>query len=134
MMTDRVPKSLKDIMMSLATLNRTENNREIQDRALIDEAADSLSQGSDEIVELLTRKPYSKATLASIFKQYKLRYYLDVVDSIDIEFHDDSQMVLSTIGTYNVHGNMHTVLRCTSYNFYTLYEKVIFCAVTLFES
>ena len=95
---DHVTNTLKDIMISLSTLNRSENNPELEDETLIKEAADSLNEGANEILNLLTRKPYSKATLSAIFERYKLRYYLDITDSIDLEFHDEPQTILSTIG------------------------------------
>lgn len=94
---DLVPKSLKDVIIPSCQLQRDENCRELDDE-IIQEEADKLSQGSDEISTLLVQTTYNAATLSAIFKSYKLKYYLDITDSIDIEFHDDTKRFLTTMG------------------------------------
>ena len=85
-------------MIPMAALERHGN--EIESDEVIETEADSLNQGPDEIAELLVQKPYNKVTLSAIFERYKLKYYLDITDSIDIEFHNDTQEFLTAIGTF----------------------------------
>ncbi|XP_057316387.1 annexin A8-like protein 1 isoform X2 [Hydractinia symbiolongicarpus] len=93
---DLVPKSFKDVIIPSCQLHRDESCRELDDE-IIQKEADKLSQGSDDISALLVQTTYNAATLSAIFKSYKLKYYLDITDSIDIEFHDDTKRFLTTM-------------------------------------
>ena len=64
----------------------------------IQDDVERLSQGSENVIDLLCCQPYSNAQLAVLFEQYKLKYYQDIRETIDIDFHDTAQQCLKTIG------------------------------------
>jgi len=93
-----VTESLRNVMVPLSHLQRNNVNVESMDeQTLIKDDIAHLNEGGDNIVEILTQKPYSTARLAVLFQKYKLEYYLDIKESIELEFHDEAQTCLKTI-------------------------------------
>ena len=86
------------MIISLASLERSEDSGELDESALNDEC-EQLSEGATSIIDVLATKPCSRTQLKSIFDQFKLKYYMDITESIDIEIQDEfTETVLKTIG------------------------------------
>ena len=84
----------------MSSLERNNDSKELEEDVINDECGE-LSQGAGSIVDILSTKPYSLQQLNSIFQQFKSKYYLDITESIDIEFQDEiTETVLKTIGRY----------------------------------
>ena len=94
-MDDTVSQCLKEVMTPLSTLSK----RFYADKSLIEQVADRLSQGGDEMLVILTRKPYSKTTLAAIFQQLKRKHHQEITDIIDAKVvNETTKLVLLSIG------------------------------------
>ena len=86
------------MLISLACLERNEESGEL-DADVLKEECQELSQGAKSIVDVFVTKPYSRNQLKMIFEQFKSKYYMDIIESIEIEFQDEiTEEVLKTIG------------------------------------
>lgn len=90
---------LKSMIMALASLQRADESQEVNEDTIDDECTE-LSQGAKGIVDVLTAKPYNKSQLAAIFKQFKEKFFLDIKDSIEIEYQDEIEVILKSIGMF----------------------------------
>ena len=94
---DLVVEGIKDVMTSLASLQRNDELKEL-DEDITKSEADELSKGDKSFMDVLLNNRHSKAQLAAIFQDYKARHYLTVADSIDINFDDEIGELLKIIG------------------------------------
>ena len=92
---------LKSMVMALASLQRADESQEVNEETIDDECTE-LSQGAKAIVDVLTSKTYNKSQLAAIFKQFKEKFFLDIKDSIEIEYQDEIEVILKSIGMFYV--------------------------------
>ena len=96
------------MLIALASLERDGESKEL-DESIVNEECGELSQGAQSIIDILTTKPYNRGQLRSIFEQFKAKYYLDIKESIEIEFHDEiTETVLQIIGNYLLCGSLHS--------------------------
>jgi len=94
---EKLSEEQKSMIISLASLERSEDSGELDESALNDEC-EQLSEGATSIIDVLATKPCSRTQLKSIFDQFKLKYYMDITESIDIEIQDEfTETVLKTI-------------------------------------
>ena len=88
----------KSMLISLASLERNDESVEL-DENVLNEECEELSQGAKSIVDVFSTKPYSRTQLKSIFGHFKSKYYMDITESIEIEFQDEiTETVLNAIG------------------------------------
>ena len=99
---EKLSEEQKSLVISLASLERSEDSGELDESALNDEC-EQLSEGAKSIIDVLATKPCSRTQLKSIFDQFKIKYYMDITESIEIEFQDEfTETVLKTIGKSSV--------------------------------
>ena len=92
-------EKLDKILIPLSRLVRHSINKDLAENVNeIQDDVERLSQGSENVIDLLCCQPYSNAQLAVLFEQYKLKYYQDIRETIDIDFHDTAQQCLKSIG------------------------------------
>ena len=92
-------EKLDKILIPLSRLVRHSINKDLAEAVNgIQDDVERLSQGSENVIDLLCCQPYSNAQLAVLFEQYKLKYYQDIRETVDIDFHDTAQQCLKTIG------------------------------------
>ena len=86
------------MLTSLASLERNEESLEL-DENVLNEECEELSQGAKSIIDVLSTKPFSRSQLKSIFERFKSKYYMDITESIEIEFQDEiTETALNVIG------------------------------------
>ena len=93
---------LKSMILVLASLQRVNESQEVDEETVDDECTE-LSQGAKAIVDVLTAKTYNKSQLAAIFKRFKEKFFLDIKDSIEIEYQDEIEVILKSIGMFFNH-------------------------------
>ena len=93
---------LKSMVMALASLQRADESQEVNEETIDDECTE-LSQGAKAIADVLTSKTYNKSQLAAIFKQFKEKFFFDIKDSIEIEYQDEIEVILKSIGMFFNH-------------------------------
>ncbi|XP_065059303.1 annexin A11-like [Rhopilema esculentum] len=94
--SEKMSEESRTILLSLSLLERDDESKPV-DESISNEECDEMSQSGKAIIDVVTTKKHNLGQLSSIFHQFQAKYFLEIAESIEIEFQDETEIILKTI-------------------------------------
>ena len=123
--SEKMSEESRTILLSLSLLERDDESKPVEE-SISNEECEEMSQSGKAIIDVLTTKKHNLGQLSSIFHQFQAKYFLDISESIEIEFQDETEIILKTISTY-----FNAILQDMFNRIFILSIQGIFCWIML---